>query len=114
MCSCGTSGCSLGFPWSLISTSLYALPSESYQRRVFIFPSASRISTEVLGSPYGPGFLLAELCFEDGVTSISFPDVDVIVLLPPSTVTLYPYNYSGQLHTPLKKTHFSKPIFTSA
>ena len=40
------------------------------------------MSTDVFTSPYGPGFLLTEVCFKDGVISISFPKVDIIVFLP--------------------------------
>ncbi len=43
------------------------------------------MSTDVFTSPYGPGFLYNEVCFEDGVISISFPNVDIIVFLPLST-----------------------------
>ncbi len=100
----------MGFPWSLISTSLYALPSESYHRLVFIFPSASNMSTDVFASPYGPGFLLTEVCFEDGVTSISFPKEDLIVFLPLLTETLYSYNYPSRCLSAKKRIHFQSRL----
>ena len=76
-----------------------------------ITPSLKHTSVNKNPGPYGPGFLLTEVCFKDGVISISFPKVDIIVFLPLSTT--FPAS-SAALSAPLAAPSSPFPAFPTS